>query len=188
MKKIAIAFSSILTAFEERPIGTKIIDHTMFIERLSVAIEVFDFEAQRVPGQGFLVMPDAMPFVSAGDGPKTDNPDDYHLMVHRGEVSPYLKRDRAGEVAFCAAVVYTREAYAADPEVTAEEAARVSEATHVLVAVIASSGPQSPLTPHRLVANLAGGNREALAWSADEIRAKALEVHDYWSAWSVVAG
>jgi hypothetical protein len=56
------------------------------------------------------------------------------------------------------------------------------------VAVIASSGPESPLSPWRFVSNLAGGNREALDWTADEIRQKAQDVRDYWSEYEVVAG
>jgi len=57
----------------------------------------------------------------------------------------------------------------------------------VLVAVLAFAGPKAPLTPHRLVKNLAGGNKEALLWSADEIRAKCAEAAGYWDEWCVVA-
>jgi hypothetical protein len=37
------------------------------------------------------------------------------------------------------------------------------------------------------VANLAGGNLEALTWTADEIRQKAKEIKEFTSEWSVVA-
>ena len=152
------------------------------------AVEAHNFAEDRVSGQGFLVCPEAIPFVSAGDGLRTEDPWDYIPALHRGEVSLFLKRERAGEVQFCALVVFTSEAYLADPEVTPEEAARVEGATHVLVAVIASSGPEAPLTPQRFVANLAGGNREALAWDADEIREKARAINEYWTKYCVVAG
>ena len=99
-----------------------------------------------------------MPFVSAGVGPQSTNPTDYVCRLHRGHVGAYLKREHAAPITGCAVVVYTREAYLANPEITAMEAYRIGDATHVLVAVLAFAGPEAPLTPHRLVANLAGGN------------------------------
>jgi len=35
--------------------------------------------------------------------------------------------------------------------------------------------------------DLAGGNKEALVWTADEIRAKATEIRAYDEEWAVVA-
>lgn len=113
---------------------------------------------------------------------------DYVPCIHRGEVSLFLRRNRAGDPKFCGLIVYTREAYFADPEVDDKERERIGSATHVLVAVIATSGPEAPLTPGRLVANLAGGNREALDWTADEIREKAKASHEFWTKYAVVAG
>jgi len=185
-----IALSDIVTAFSAFTIGSKVTDEQGFLQAAYAAIETYDFESQRIPGQGFLVVPEALPFVSAGDGPRTADPADYVPALHRGEVGLYLKRERAGEPKFCALVVYTLAAYLADPEVDAKEAARLQAApvTHVLVAVIATSGPEAPLTPGRFVANLAGGNREALAWTADEIREKAAATHKFWTEYAVVAG
>lgn len=183
-----IKTSDILTAFDPAPIGSKVLDHSAFLEVVGRAIEAHDFSQDRVPGQGFIVVPEALPFVSAGDGLRTEDPTDYTPAFHRGQVDLYLKREKAGEPKFCAVVVYTSEAYLADPEVTSKEAARIEGATHVLVAVIASSGPEGPLTPRRFVANLAGGNREALDWTADEIRTRAKAVNEYWSKYAVVAG
>jgi len=56
------------------------------------------------------------------------------------------------------------------------------------VAVLANAGPRPPAySPHRLVANLAGGNKDALAWDADTIRAHAVAAAIYHETWSVVA-
>jgi hypothetical protein len=182
--------SDIVTAFDSFVIGSKVVDHDGFLKAAAEAIEGHDFSQDRVPGQGFIVCPAAIPFVSAGDGKRTQDPTDYIPALHRGRVDLYLTRERAGETQFCALVVYTTEAYLKDPEVDPQEAARINEAeaTHVLVAVIASSGPESPLSPWRFTSNLAGGNREAMDWTADEIRQKARDVHDYWLAYEVVAG
>jgi len=182
--------SDIVTAFNSFVIGSKVVDPAGFSKAAAEAIEAHDFSQDRIPGQGFLVCPGALPFVSAGDGCRTNDPTDYIPALHRDRVGLYLKRELAGDTKFCALVVYTTEAYLKDPEVDPQEAARIneSEATHVLVAVIASSGPESPLSPWRLTSNLAGGNREAMAWTADEIRQKARDVHDYWLAYEVVAG
>ncbi|MBI4434843.1 hypothetical protein HY635_03475 [Candidatus Uhrbacteria bacterium] len=144
-----------------------------------------------MPGQHYIVLPrEANKAVSAGVGRRTDSPESYMLRVHRGRVSAYLNRYLAADVESVAVVVYTRKAYLADPDVQADpkEAERIGSAvTHVIVAVLASAGPNPPLTPFRFVANLAGGNNEALAWTADEIRAKALEIAAYADGWDVVA-
>jgi hypothetical protein len=55
------------------------------------------------------------------------------------------------------------------------------------VAVLAFAGPKAPLPPIRLVHNLAGGNKEAATWTADEIRAEAVEIRAYDETWAVVA-
>jgi hypothetical protein len=104
-------------------------------------------------------------------------------------VSAYLKREFAEQATGCALVVYTRDAYFRDPDVTPAEAARIdSESpTHVLVAVLGFAGPESPLPPYRLVWNLAGGNLEAALWSAEEIHAKAKAAIEYDNQWSTVA-
>jgi len=62
-----------------------------------------------------------------------------------------------------------------------------SDATHVVVAVLAAAGPKPPFSPFRLVANLAGGNNEAKKWTADEIRLTAVGVLAYDENWVVVA-
>lgn len=182
--------SDILSAFDSFTIGSKVVDPDNFLRVAAEAIEAHDFAADRIPGQGFVMCPAAIPYVSAGDGRRTEDPTDYIPALHRGRVDLYLKRERAGETKFCALVVYTVDAYLKDPEVDPQEADRIrqAEATHVLVAVIASSGPQAPLPPWRFVSNLAGGNREALDWTADEIRSKARDIHDYWLSYEVVAG
>jgi hypothetical protein len=204
-----IGFSNILTAFDAEAIGSRVLDghQGYFLDGLRAAIERHDSSGDRVPGQHFIVCPELKDHVSAGDGPKSDDPADYVVRSHRETPHMYLRREKAGEVQFVACVVYTLEAYGRDPEVDAEELARLQErgCSHVLVAVIASSGPAAPVTPFRFVSNLAGGNREyeCPAWDCDNqdssevidilskhiefLEDKAREVKDYWINWSVVA-
>ncbi|OGZ33046.1 MAG: hypothetical protein A2174_01840 [Candidatus Portnoybacteria bacterium RBG_13_41_18] len=127
--------------------------------------------------------------VSAGVGVRSTTPEDYILREYRGQVDLYLQRWLAAPVESLAVIVYTTEAYLSDPDVKSEEAARIQQsgATHVLVAVLASAGPKAPLSPKRFVHNLAGGNKEAVQWTADEIRHKAAEVKAYHDKWCVVA-
>lgn len=190
--KVRLVSAGIVTAYDKFVIGSKVTpdNRLRFIRAAVKAIEAHDFSQDRIPGQGFIVCPDAIPFVSAGDGRRTNDPTDYIPASHRDRVGLYLKRELAGETKFCALVVYTLEAYRSDPEVDPKEVSRFeeAEATHVLVAVIASSGPESPLSPWRFTSNLAGGNREAMAWTADEIREKARDIHDYWLSYEIVAG
>jgi hypothetical protein len=183
-----IAFSNICSANASETIGSKVTDDAGFFTAALKAIEAYDFAACRIPGQGFIVCPELVPFVSAGVGPRSSDPTRYVCREHRGHVTAYLKREFAAPVTGCALVVYTREAYMKDPDITPEEVEHLGNATHVIVAVLAfTSDAPSPLPPYRFVWNLAGGNREAATWTADEIRTKAKEAIDFDTAWSPVA-
>lgn len=187
---IKLAHSDILTAYKDKTIGSKVTDPARFDEVLKVAIELHDPSNDRQPGQHFIVLPlEACQYVSSGMGKARPNPDDYVLRFHREKVSAYLKREFAEPVESVAVVIYTLDAYLVDPDATLEESNRIilENPTHVVVAVLASAGPPSPLTPFRLVHNLAGGNLEAQQYTADEIRAKAKESLTYHNAWSMVA-
>ena len=59
--------SDIVTAFDSFAIGSKVIDHDNFLGAAAEAIEAHDFSQDRIPGQGFIVCPAALPYVSAGD-------------------------------------------------------------------------------------------------------------------------
>jgi len=189
---INLGGANILTALNYKAIGTKVYpaDVERFIDAVIAVIQSFDFSTCREPGQGLICLPDEVcVMVSAGIGHRTDNPNDYLIREHRGRVGLYLQRQLAAMSDKVAVVVYTAEAYLNDPDIKEEEAVRVRKGgfTHMLVAVLASAGPSSPLTPGRFVSNLAGGNNEAMHWTADEIRAKAKEIDDYAKTWCVVA-
>jgi hypothetical protein len=174
-------------------IGSKVENFSEFNRVLREAIAAHDFSTDRIPGQAVLSIPDAIPYVSSGVGRPVPDPDAYVLRLYRSRVSAFLKRAWAAPVESCSAVVYTTRAYLDDPDITHEEAARVAAhsvvvpVTHVLVALLASSGPSSQLGPYRFTANLAGGNHEAQVWTADEIRAKARAIMDYDQNWTTVA-
>jgi len=194
---MSITDSNIVTAFNENAIGTKVTDARRFRAFLADFVGTYQFPTEDdekkgiVKGQGFVMMPGAEVTVSAGVGKRTDVPTDYVARLHRGRVGLYLKRERAETATGVAAVVYTREAYLRDPDVLedAGEADRVreSDATHVLVAVIAFAGPKSPLPPWRFVCNLAGGNLNTQGLDGDKIREQAAEIQDYFETWNVVA-
>ena len=174
--------------------------HEDFLYTLREAITKHDFTQDRIPGQAFILLPEAVPYVSCGTGKHSVNPNDYVLRCHRGRVGAYLKRELAAPAENCAVVVYTLDAYLSDPDITPDEATRVIEGptllsddgiclqeTFVIVTVLATAGPQSQLSPFRFVHNLAGGNKEAQVWTADEIRAKAREILEYDNDWTTVA-
>lgn len=183
--------SNVCSAFTPAPVGTKVTDAGAFTAALALAVAAHDPAGDRTPGQHFVMLPgDALATVSAGVARRADVPEDgYVVRVHRGRADCYAARPYAARATGLAAVVYTRDAYAADPQVTAEEVAGIpGDVTHVIVAVLAFAGPKAPLSPHRFVANLAGGNRDAATYSADEMRAMAREVIAYDDEWIVVAG
>ncbi len=186
---ITIGRSNIVTAFDDKTIGSKVTNHEAFHGVMLSAVERYDFETARIPGQGFVHCPEAVPFVVAGVGRKSTDASRYQCREHRGHVGAYLKREFASPVEGVALIVYTKDAYLKDPDIEKDEFIRIyeSQVSHVLVAVLAFAGDKPTLTPHRFVQNLAGGNREALDWTADEIRAKASEISTYGSDWSMVA-
>ena len=189
--QIRLVSANIVSAFDSPTLGTKVTNVGKFFEAAEAAIAGFDFAAQQVPGQGFVMCPDLVPYLSAGVGKRSTDPDHYVLRFYRGRVDAYLKREFAAPCEGAALIVYTRDAYLSDPDVQKEEAERArieaSEATHVLVAVLGFAGPKAPLSPYRLVHNLAGGNLAAAMWNAAEIHGHAKASIQYDAEWAVVA-
>jgi hypothetical protein len=201
---IDIGISNIVTAFDEITIGSKVLCKTTFLDIVAHVIDETDFENQKEPGQAVIDLPNTgpssvLPYLSAGVAIRSDKdqPSDFVIREYREGCKMYLKRSVAVEqgrcpVSSCRAVVDTREAYLNDPDVIkdAEETARIknSDYTHILVAVLASTGDKdSPLSPFRFVHNLAGGNNEALKYTADEIREMAKEIIEYSNTHIAVA-
>ena len=181
--------SSICSAFGNNVIGTRVMNQGDFLAVLDEAVQAHDSSNDRVKGQHFVQLPEsAVGMVSAGVGRVEGQPVEHFVVrEHRGEVNAYLHRAHAAEADGVAAVVYTLDAYKADPEVDMSSENFDDDVSHVIVAVLAFAGPQSPLTTWRFVSNLAGGNKEALEWNADEIRSRAETIKNYWSEWRVVA-
>ena len=188
-----LAISNTLTAFDERDvIGSKVLRPVTFKAALAKAVSGHDMCQDRAPGQHFVHLPkSAWCLVSAGVGRKSKNAEDYLVRMHRGQPTLFLKRAKADVVEGLACVVYTREAYLGDPDKKKdlEEIDRIqgSNCTHVIVAVLAFAGPEAPLTPHRLVHNLAGGNNEVADWTMDDVQTKAEGSIAYWNVYEVVA-
>ena len=196
---VKLAFANILTAFTPAAIGSAVREGSgpqfAVLSAIQSATAAHDFEKDQQPGQGFIKLPDSVnTFVYSGIGKRTTNPGDYVAREHRGQVNLYLRRSpetRAIPVESVHVVVYTKDAYLKDPDGTPEEFERIERArpgyTHVLVALLASSGPKPELSPYRFVHNLAGGNNEALKYSADEIREKAKAILSFENGWITVA-
>ena len=215
MNKILFSISDVCTAFKDQAIGSKVLDVARFMPALEDAVRAHEkrvqvtMEESGISGQYFVLLPkEVYDTVSAGDGPKSDNPENYIVRNHREGPKMFLKRKCAGTVQFLAVVVYTRSAYLSDPDITEEEKNYLANdsSTHWIVAVIASSSPEAPVTPFRFVHNLAGGNNEYIPPSmndyykyaydehysdletwAEFIVNKARAVKDYWTNYSVVA-
>ncbi len=189
-----IYVSNIVTAFNEETIGTKVLDKMTFWKVATTLIRAHDYSKERVPGQALIQCNDLRLVVTAGVGRKTQNPDDYVIRTYREGPKLFLKRKFAAEAESVSLIVYTKDAYLADPDVKEDERTFIDgmdhgddPISHVLVAILASAGPPPPLTPGRFVHNLAGGNNEALLWTADEIRQKAKEIVAYYNEWTTVA-
>lgn len=186
-----ITAANIVTALDNQTVGTKVKNIVEFSAILAAVIKKTDFQNQSFPGQAYISCPELVPHLYSGVGRRSLNPKDYVARLYRGRVELFLKRECAANTDGAAVIVYTREAYLNDPDVQNDsvETKRIqdSDFTHILVAVLAFAGPKAPLLPYRLIHNLAGGNNEALNWSADQIRIKAKESLDYDSELCVVA-
>lgn len=156
--------SDVCSAFEAHTIGTKVTSSELdFILLVGDALKKYDVSNDSEPGQHFLILAkEAVAMVSCGVGRHTGHQDDYVVRVHRGEPGVFLTRENAAECTGVAAIVYTREAYLADPQVTPERAAALHEDTaYILVAVLGfADAPKPEVSSHRFVRNLAGGNNE----------------------------
>jgi len=186
-----LTVSNVCSAFATATVGSKVTNTEAFVMAVAAAVAAHDPATDRVPGQHFIFLPrTATQHVSAGIG-KRDGVPAHHYVTreHRGRVDCYLSREHAAQCDQVAVVVYTVTAYRADPEVNLDEVNGFdSTVSHVLVAVLAFAGPEgAPLSPHRFVSNLAGGNREASTYTADEIRTMAKDVIAYDAQWCVVA-
>ena len=90
-------------------------------------------------------------------------------------------------------VVYTKDAYSADPDVIKE--GRVVDEDFIIVAVLASAGPKPPYAGYALVHNIAGGNNEFLPTGdpaedqklLNSFITKAKETEAYEKDWITVA-
>lgn len=179
MSNISFAISDICSAFNSKTIGSKVIHHDAFFKILGEATKQFDWSSCRVDGQAKIKLPvEANSAVSCGVGLSIDNSSYYVLRSHRGKVSAYLKREYAEQTRSVHVILYTKEAFLKDPDVTDEEREGIIESlcTHVVVAVLADVTDNPQLGAYRFVHNLAGGNREALVWTADEIREQAKSI------------
>ena len=163
MATINLIVSDICKVFEESCVGSKVLDKEAFMALVGKVVEKHDPTLTAgAPGQYNILLPEAAnKLVSAGVGKRTADPNDFILRSHRGRVELFLQRKFAAQAESVSVILYTREAYVSDPEVDSVKVPL--EATHVLVAVLASAGPQSPRTPYRMLAGMAGANNE-FAW------------------------
>jgi hypothetical protein len=168
--------ADVVTAFDNMAIGTRVGNRAAFEVCLGMAVDAHDTARDRAPGQHFIVMPleaATAADVTCGVGHRTANITDFVLRNHRGNVSPFLRREHALPISFLACIVYTREAYMADPEVVESGEVIATDATHVIVAVLASADDVPnplPRGTYRLAHCLAGGNNEADSWTLEEVR------------------
>ena len=199
---IDIGHANIVTAFDEQTIGTKVLCKETILDIVAHLVAETDFQNQKEPGQATLVLPEtALQYLSAGvaTSSKDDRPEDFVIRKYREGCKLFLKRSVAVAQGRCPVssakvVVYTRDAYLADPDVNkpeeAPEKARIeaSTFTHIIIVFLASTGDKSsPVSAFRFVHNLAGGNNEASKYTIEIVRQMAKEIIEYSNGHVVVA-
>lgn len=103
--------------------------------------------------------------------------DDIRATIHRGSVETFVPRSKYAAVpaGSASAIVYSKEAIMEDPEWDGV----VPEDDFIIVAILANVGDEpDPLSDHRFVSNLGGGNNKYLApeYTIDMARKEAAEV------------
>lgn len=185
-----ITVSNICSAFNEKTVGSKVVSRTYFMACLKEAIENAKFD------NGVCVVPcdDATVACTSGVAKRSTVPfNGYIGREHRGEVILCAMRVYASETKSVSVVVYEKDRYVKESQVSKDEADRVeaSGADYVIIAVIASAGEgPSPLTSHRFVRNLAGGNKDFApenGYTLEKAIEKAKEITAYEQEWIVVA-
>jgi hypothetical protein len=182
------AISCVCHAFNHDAVGTKVNDPGLFDRLLAQELQIYQFPAN---GQGFVTLPEAVPLVSCGVARRRDIPlSGYVVRAWRGEVDLFASRRYAAKADSVHVVVYKGDVYRADPQVSAEEAERVRDAAYVIVAVLATVGPKPPLSSHRFVRNLAGGNQKYSIESGYSLEAaieEARQIVEYEKDWITVS-
>ena len=191
---VQLGFASIVTAFDDKAIGTKVTDEIKFRHIMLEAIADYDKKAKDNPkdnGQWFIFLPKEVVFyvAGAGVGKRSNDENDYVLRSYRGRVDAYLKREKAEQSTGVAVVVYTRDAYLRNPDVQADpdELRRAAEfdASHYVVAILSFAGPPSVVSPYRFTANLAGANDDFVFNPSDMLNVETTATDD--DHWLVVA-
>lgn len=171
-------FSIAAQQFQPECIGTKVlIDQEQFTTNVLVpSIE----KLERTKPVVVVGVEDAVAreIFSCGVGAHTHNPEDYVVRKWRDEVLLCLRREHAARTVSANLIVHTRDAFLSDPQLTGHQRAWLEDdTTHVLVACLASGGPEESLpSPHRWVRNLAG---DSSAPSSMLLTARILEKSGY---------
>lgn len=175
--------------FSASAIGTFVSKPAALHTAVEQALESYDMPEN---GQGFVSLPEeAWDCVLPGVARRTSNPEDYCNRLHRGKVGQFLRRDKVAlpDLDGVAAIVYTREAFLADPQTSDEEKAAFVEAgyTHCWVTTLAFAGPKPPVSSWRFVVNLAGGNVSYETMTKEQLVEMAQSIEAYEAEWAVVA-
>jgi hypothetical protein len=190
--RMKIVTSNIVTAFEGKTVGTRVLYPEAFMEAIYEALRrnpAIQKEGGMLQLEGSHIPELVTSGVARREGLSVHT--DFVVREHRGEVCLFAKREKATKCENVGVIIYTLQGYLDDPEVSKEEAQRVtnSQATHILVAVLASAGPKPPLTSHRFVRNLAGGNNyhRGEDYCIEDAREEAAEITSWEQDWIVVA-
>ena len=138
---------------------------------------------------------DILPYVSSGDGKRTENPEDYVIRKHwSGKVVLCLRRKRAEPAKDVRLIIYTRDAYLVDPDVCKDDPKAKTEKSRILalqpdyvLVWIVATATSTEMPGGTFLRNLAGANNEALLMTADEIRDQARRIVSCDETWCTVA-
>ena len=168
-------------------VGTYVQEPMALYEAVVAAIETYVFPED---GQAVISLPkEVCGIVLPGVARRTDRPEDYKNVFYRGKMEQFLDRRKVELPSLdeVAVVVYTAEAFLADPQTSDEEKAGFIKAGFTHCWVTTRAGPKGPVTPWRFVVNLAGGNAAYETMTKDALVEMAKEIEAYESEWCVVA-
>jgi hypothetical protein len=162
VKEVKLDIAESCSAFEKHHVvGAKVLDHSGLFAAIKTAIAEYD-RFDEVDGELFLELPlETRTFVRARVGKATRFPQDYVVRRKDGLMQAYLLPEHAAPVDVLVVIVFTAEAYLANPKLR-DGVVVADDVTHVITEVLPNSGLDVH-TPMEMLSGI-GGDLDEFSW------------------------
>jgi hypothetical protein len=187
---INVKVSSFAIQFNETGVGSRVLDRARLIDFTSKRLETYKFPVEGDDnfvneGEGVMPLNEALETVGSGTASRADCEEaDIFPHVHRDVEEMFASRDKACKAEGLSMVMYTWANYSSNNGVKPEEKLSLAEGeepTHIIVAVLASAGPDPQVSEVRFLANLEGGKYDNMSFEEQDVLAdKVIAYNEKW--------